>query len=504
MNETPCEHTDPSLLKKDYGSLLGKDVLYYLPVKLFPAITGLLSIYILTHKLEPGEYGTYSVVITTALLFTQLASSWLSNSVLYVYPEYVKEHNVAFQIQVLKIQAIAAVPAASIAYIVLLLMTHDHLLAIIGSLLLVLQMFQVLMQTFLQSTRQVISQVISVGVQSFTQLTILSTFVFLLNGKVTAALTAVSAGYGAAILVLLIQGKAFRFNKSTCREMDSKALFNKLFSYGMPMCIWFFATQFYTVGDRLLLKMFNVTDTLGQYASFRDLATGCAGFLTMPLLMASHPIIMAMWKEGRDRTDIEELMSRNMVMLLLMFIPLLVLMDLCGSELITLVLGQKYVLNKFGMLMVVVSILLACFSMYIQKGLEVTGRTLVLAKTALVAVAISLIGNIMIIRWYGINGSASVVIVAQIVYLVIVRKLTVHTLSPSLPSYIAKMLFVWAACVEVTFRVLPHISIKLQMSLFINTVYSGVAIIAVVALAIICKHSLKKANNTYSSVKTNY
>lgn len=449
MNETPCKYIEQPLQKRDYGKLLGKDVLYYLPVKLFPAITGLLSIYILTRKLAPSEYGTYSVVITTALLFTQLAGAWLSSAVLYVYPDYVKDHSISFQIQVQKIQAIVSIPAAMAAYVILLLITHEQSLALIGSLMMVLQMFQGLMQTFLQSTRQVISQAISVAIQCVTQLTVLCSLVFIAHGKELAALSAVSAGYAAAIVVLLVQSKAFRASKDPNCGLDTKDLFKKLSSYGMPMCIWFFATQFYTVGDRLLLKMFNVTDTLGQYASFRDLATGCAGFLTMPLLMASHPIIMAMWKERRDRTDIEQIMSQNMSILTLMFVPLLVLIDVCGKELITPILGQRYLLDTRIMLMVVGSIYLGCMAIYIQKGLEVTGKTLPMAKIALIVAFVSMVVNAFLIKVFGVIGTSLMVIVSNIIYILAVRHYTSKTLTPRIPTLLIVVILIWVLAVEV-------------------------------------------------------
>lgn len=445
MNETSVNHTKTSPAI-NYGRVLGKDVLFYLPVKLFPAITGLLSIYILTRKLAPGEYGIYSVVITAALLLTQLSSAWLTSAVLYIYPDYSKEHQAVFQNQVLKIQGIAAVPAVVVVYIALLMTTHVPSLALAGSVMMVLQIFQGLMQTFLQSTRQVISQAVSVGLQSLTQLTVLYSLVFVAQGKEFAAIVAVSAGYAAAITALAIHGRSS--NRSEHAQIDSRELFNRLFKYGMPMCIWFFATQFYTIGDRLLLKVFNVNDALGQYASFRDLATGCAGFLTMPLLMASHPIIMAMWKEGRDRAEVEQLISRNMSVLTLMFIPLLVMIDVCGKELITPILGQKYLLDTRIMLTVVGSIYLGCIAIYVQKGLEVTGKTLPMAKIALVVVFFSLLANSIIIKTYGVMGTSLMVIVSNIIYIFIIRHYTSKILTPRIPKQLIAVISVWVITVE--------------------------------------------------------
>jgi O-antigen/teichoic acid export membrane protein len=58
-------------------SSFSRDALAYVPVKIIPAITGLVSIVILTKNLTPEEYGRYSVVITSVLLLVQLAGTWL-------------------------------------------------------------------------------------------------------------------------------------------------------------------------------------------------------------------------------------------------------------------------------------------------------------------------------------------------------------------------------------------------------------------------------------------
>jgi len=128
-----------------------------------------------------------------------------------------------------------------------------------------------------------------------------------------------------------------------------------------------FAMQFSMFGDRILLIYFRSAADVGPYASFRDLSIGCAGFLTMPLLLASHPIIMAMWKEGQDKIEIENLMSRNIALLTLLFVPLLVMVDLCGPEIVGILFGAKYLVNKYVMLLVMLSCLSARSIMYITK-----------------------------------------------------------------------------------------------------------------------------------------
>jgi O-antigen/teichoic acid export membrane protein len=423
-----------------------------------PAITGFAAILILTHNMMPVEYGTYSVVMATVLLMSQIFGTWLSNAVLYAYPDYQNKNDREFQLLAFRLQGFAAAIAAIIGYAAILLITHNHVLGLIGALIIVSALFQFLMMTFLQSSRRVANQAVSAIVQSLSQLAVLGALIFCVKGKEAAALSAVLVGYMTCIPVLLFQTGIISRPKSNGYNFVARALFRKLLRYGMPMCIWFFATQFYTIGDRILLKLIGSATGLGQYASFRDLATGCAGFLTMPLLMASHPIIMSMWKSGTEKADIERLMSKNLVILAILFAPILVAVDLCGSEFVGRLLGEKYLLDKPTMLLVIGSIFLGCLAMYVQKGLEVTGKTLVMAMAALATAIISFVANMMAIPRYGVLGAAMIVVLVQSLYLLSVWYITRGILKPIIPMLFIGKLALWIIGVEAVCRVLGSFS----------------------------------------------
>ena len=473
----------------DYGAMLDKDLLGYLPVKLVPAITGFAAILILTHNLMPVEYGVYSVVMASVVLMNQIFGTWLSNAVLYVYPGYQKKYDREFQILTVKLQGIAALAATIIGYTVITLTTRDHLLGLIGAFIILSQLFQSLMMTFLQSARYLTGQAVSVIVQSLSQLAVLCVLVYLANGKEAAALFAVLAGSIACIPVLLFRTGILPWKKAKDDNMAVGDVFRKLLSYGLPMCIWFFATQFYIIGDRILLTWFGSTAGLGQYASFRDLATGCAGLLTMPLLLASHPIIMSMWKNKVERSAIEQLMTRNLVILTVLFTPIFVAVDLVGPTLLVEIFGEKYLLDKPTMLLVVGSIFLGCVTMYVQKGLEVTGKTL---RMAMIAAVISFGGNIVAIPHYGVLGAATVVVLVQVLYLSFVWYTTRNILNPKIPMPILWKLALWAIGVETFCRVMGSLSGELGL-LWASTLFRLI-------LILVATCALYIANNEISSL----
>jgi len=443
----------------NHGTSLSRDAFAYVPVKLIPAITGLLSIVILTRNLAPEEYGRYSVVITIALLLVQLAGTWLSNSVLYVYPEYsgTKDES-EFRRQTINLQLLVAIPATGIAYLAIYILTHMQLLALVGGILVLGQVMQALMMTFLQSARKIYTQAIAVGGQSISQLAILCVLIFVANGKETAAIVAVVLGLLSGNIVLIIANRKSRILALNESTIISRELIVKLLSYGLPMCLWFFATQFYTIGDRIFLQFFGANEELGQYASFRDLATGCAGFLTMPLLMASHPIIMAKWNGGCAPDEIERIISGNVAFLATLFIPLILMTDVIGHDLVIALFGQRYALAENIMVLTVISIFIGSITMHIQKGLEVSGRTLLMAKLSLLTAICGAFAFIIAIPSFGVFGCALVVVLSHTLYVGMVLFTLRKTPMLRIPPSFWLKLMVWFVVVECALRLFTAVS----------------------------------------------
>lgn len=432
---------------------LSRDILAYVPIKLMPAITGLLGIIILARNLAPEEYGRYSVVITTALLLVQLAGSWISSSVLYLFPEYSDEKNRSeFRRQTINLQLLISLPASGIAYAAIYMVTHIQQLALVGGLLVFFQLLQGLLMTFLQSARNIYTQTISVAIQCIFQVGSLCILIFVVNGKEAAAVVSVVIGFIAGNIILFFANKKLKIEISGTHKIISRELLLKMAAYGLPMCLWFFSTQFYMIGDRIFLQFYGVSEQLGQYASFRDLATGCAGFLTMPLVMASHPIIMAKWKSKCDPREIEAILSGNIVFLSMLFIPLIVMTDIVGRDLITAMFGQRYFLPESIMLLVVTSIFLGSVSIHLQKGLEVTGQTSKMAKISLVTAIFNAVGNIIAIPKFGVLGGAVMVFISGVLYLILIIISVRNILLPRIALKFFIKLIVWALVTEITLR----------------------------------------------------
>jgi len=105
------------------------------------------------------------------------------------------------------------------------------------------------------------------------------------------------------------------------------------------------------------------------------------------------------------------------------------------------------------------SVFISAIVMYIQKGLEVTGKTIVIAKIALFISVLSLVLNLFAIRWSGVVGAASVVVLSQFVYVFIVWQYTSDILKVSLPFDFMAKVACWVVVVELLARSVDFVPI---------------------------------------------
>jgi len=219
-------------------------------------------------------------------------------------------------------------------------------------------------------------------------------------------------------------------------EFYDKEMIKRILSYGIPICIWFFSTQFYSIGDRLLMKYFNITHQVVNYVAFRDLSVGLSGFVSMPLLFASHPIIMNLvLKEGNKKEAIR-IIEKNINILLIIFLPCMGVIFFYGDVLIKFFIGEKYLLSPLDMLVILLSVLIGCISIYLQKGLETSFNTKYMLKVSLAVGLASLILNIWLLPKFEVKAAILIGLFSQLLYATLIFKKSNDTLPINLKSLI--------------------------------------------------------------------
>lgn len=396
------------------------DALKYLPIKILPAITGLLTIFILTKYFSEINFINYTFIITTLLLVNQLCAGWVNSSMMFFVPksEDVKQEN-QFISNVFLIELILGLIGCLILFITVYLGVKNIGTSLIICFIFFLQISINFLNSFLQSKRLIKAQVKSTTLQALFQIFALLIVYYFFENNLFIYLVLFSFSFLISLLSLLLnKNVGFQIKLSNY----NKILLLEVISYGMPICIWFFATQAYSVGDRLLLKYFNVSQDVVNYVAFRDLSTGLSGFISMPLLFASHPIIMNLVIKEKNKAEATRIIEKNINILLLTFLPCILVVFFYGQTIFSLFLGAKYILSPIQMLIILLTILIACVSVYLQKGLEVSFYTKYMMKSALAVTIFSLIFNFTFIPKYGVYASIVIGLISQMLYVTLIAK----------------------------------------------------------------------------------
>lgn len=400
---------------------IGKDFIFdtlkYIPIKVMPAFSGILTVFFLTKKglLDTPSYVNYTFIIATLLIFTQIVGGWVNSSVIYYYTSFNNNKDKEnFSMNISYLQLFFITVGGVILFLIISLTLESATLALCVLLILVLQTFLNFNYSFLQAQRDIKSQVSATFIQSTFQIGGIFICYFFFKGSIEYLFFFVLLSY-------IITSVYVFLNKKNLMHFKIQDSFDfnyckRILSYGFPICLWFFSTQIYQIGDRILFKYFNLSTNVGNYVSFRDLSVGLSGFVAMPLMFASHPIIMQLSKNPNNKNDIEKMLRKNIIILSAFFLPVIIITYFYGEYIIKYIVGEKYLLSPVLMTIILFTILLGIISIYLQKGIEVKGNTTLMLKISIIVAVVSLFLNMIFINKYGIVSSIYISLLCHLVY----------------------------------------------------------------------------------------
>jgi len=396
-----------------------RDLLYYVPAKVVPAVAAFVLVILLTHSLPPEQYGKYAVVIAAASLSATLGFTWLRQSILRYYPDYrARGKTQDFQASILPISILISVAELAIASITLWALRYDLVQIILALFLLGTVTPLNLLITLYQSHRFSRSYAIATLLQATSQVIWILGFVWLAGKGYAFAVLAIGVGNLAATLYLLtLRAKTHIFSDFRFGPMDL-SLVRRMMAYGLPMSIWLFSLQMVVQGNRFILGLYS-QEEVGLFASAYDLINGSLSLLMTPFLLATHPLVMQMWAETRDHRGIERLLSNVTRYLLILCMPIFTL-SLAINESFFFLLGERYGVEGWIVPILVASVFVGQFSMYAHKGLEVANRTSTMMWTGLLTAGLNIALNVIFVGQYGYQASAVILLCSNLFYMLVV------------------------------------------------------------------------------------
>lgn len=401
--------------------LLFRDSLLYIPAKVLPALTTIFFITFLFRNLSSAEYITYSVVLSTSLIIVQFSTGWIGNAILYYLPQTNDKR--AFLRDILDVLRLVGGLGLVLGVVVVGLQYNKFTLILAASLLILGQMTFYSLSAVFQSERLIGIQLQAVMLQCLAQLVSVAILFASDQKNVVAGIFSFGVGFGLASFYYLVRLKQIYPPQVHIADSNARNFWGenqrKVVRYGIPLGVWFCAILFINSSDRFFLKHAGYEQMVAGYLSSKDLVVGASGLITMPLLMASHPVILKLAFDKKV-AEVERLISDNIRLLAIVFAILLTVLQFFGFHALLLIFGDKYMADTDAILIIVAGLFFSCAAIYAQKGLEVEKKTMLMAILALAAGVFAIISNAVLVHSLGIKGAASAFCASFIFYFICV------------------------------------------------------------------------------------
>ncbi len=271
------------------GGLL-RDIVLYVAAKAVPGAIGLLSIVVFVRLLGVEQFGLFSLLFSTATLWSTFAVSWMNQGILRHWTgDGAFDHDLWRE---LRRGAALAMGFATLA-IALNLSLLDQSPGWTAGMLTWLLAIAVALQSLVVAVWQARLQPKQVLVIELIRT--VSGFVLCLGLAYLIAPTSTSLLLGTLVGYLL----SLRWPARTARNGVRRGKLRQLWDYGWPLSIWLGAQAAFPWLDRTILAQLLGLEGTGTFASVSDIVTRSFSLLIFPLTLAVHPRIMALWNEGR-------------------------------------------------------------------------------------------------------------------------------------------------------------------------------------------------------------
>lgn len=396
------------------SSFLSKFFLY-VPVKLIPAFMGIFFVFFLYKFFPDGQYVSYSICVTSALIAAQLFAGWVGNSFVYYFSG--SEDKRSFFSSCLAVICIIAPVAGLLAATVCIFFVEDDFVFICVWGLCVSQILFFFLSSVCQADFLVWQQLKAAVLQAGIQAILIFTLFDVAGVDFRYALVALMAGYVSACSILLYStANKYGFSNPLDFYEQFKSVVSSLYQYGAALSPWIFGMLVMAAADRFAIGYYGIEggDT---YLSLKDLFAGGAGLLSMPLLMVVHPLVIKRFREKRFAASILE---SSFGFLIVTFSLLWCALSFVGFDFFERLTGKSIDVSLWIIFFSFFSVFLNSSSVYVQKRLEVHRRMKLLAVfsvgSALASVVFSYVGG----KFWGLYGVSIGLMLAQCLYFFLV------------------------------------------------------------------------------------
>lgn len=407
-----------------------RDLIGYFPSMALPALTGFISIPILTRIFPPSEFALWALADGLSEFLLLMGILGIGAAVIRFLPAYDEKSQTSRFLASLTVTAGIVSLVLVLASLILVLLLRG----VIADKLLTLLVISILifaLQSLFRAHMPVLRAQHRSGLYTIFELTerygslgfgliLVIAFGLGVEGLLWGALIA-----SALVLptLLYVTTRNIGFNLSDYRLADSLLLWR----YAWPLALGGIAMWGLRISDRYILSLYRSVDEVGQYAVAYNISSKSIDMLVLLILFGAGPLVMNTWERHGEAAA-----KRSLAMISQVFIvtclPAAVGLSLFASQFVAILTDPAYHKGYRIVGLIAFSSLVWGLSQLAGMGILIEKKTKRIAANQLIAAGVNIGLNILLIPLFGFMAAALTTLLGYIVLLA----LQVHTARPYL------------------------------------------------------------------------
>ncbi len=391
----------------------------YLPFKIIEGVFGIVSLSLYSHLLNPYEYGVYGIVNNTVMLLYLLSFGWFYFVAMRFIGEVDDgEGRKTFFSNMLSLQGgiygILALVYFLVSFRMISSYSFEYKLLLVYMLFFVGYMFNQFYINLLLYVEKRFLNVVLVVVAAVAK----PMLVYGLYKAGVSPIYILFLGHGlvdcilGGIAFLSIQPYRFFSVKSI-----QKNQFPSYFRYGFPLIGLTLTMYVLNISDRYILRFFYSEYEVGLYVPNYAIASSTFLMIAYGLSRGVYPKLLAAWAKGA-KEEAGQVLSFGIKVYILLGLPAATGMLLLSKDL-----GQVFIANAYeagyGVIGVVAfGMFFLHLADYMNKEWELSKNTRPIFGNSLLAAALNLGLNILLIPKFGLMMAAYTTFVASLIYFI--------------------------------------------------------------------------------------
>jgi O-antigen/teichoic acid export membrane protein len=401
------------------ASLL-KQIVRYAPGSVVPAALAVVWAVLFTRLFSAGEYGRYALALSIASLVAGLLSQWLYQGVTRFVPGESDPGRIARLKEAIAggivFVSLLGLALGALLYLVVggrlageweRLVLPGVALAIVTAAFLPLGgLLQAEFRAGRHSLYQLLGAVLRLGLALGLVLLVRDPGMLLWGSAAALALLIPFQWRDGGLPLPRLSRQALAEQRASLRE---------LLSYGLPMAGWVFAGSLLDVGDRYVIQAFRGEVEVGIYGANYSLVANAMLIAAAPVLLAAHPMLIRAWNAG-DGEGAARWLGMIVHAFMIAGLLLVAVVAVFSTE-IVLLLGESFREGHRVLPVALAGGVLWQLGMYSHKPLEFRGRTGLMFAIGIVAAAVNIGLNLLLVPRFGYMAAAYTTVVSFGLYL---------------------------------------------------------------------------------------